>query len=146
MSVNSRETAGGWISRLLRLAVTSLFFAAAAGKWHGGSKTISQTFDFFQKTFEGTWLPDQLVTIHFYVTLFIEPLLVLWLIIGLALPLGWIVATLFMISLAFGMSVAGQHATASNNYIYVLIFCVGLYFSQFDSWRLSRLWSKRSKP
>jgi hypothetical protein len=78
------------------------------------------------------------VTVHAYATLFIEPLIVIWLITGFRLRIGWILASLFMISLAFGMAVAGKHDTAANNFNYVLICCVGLYLSQYDRFSLDR--------
>jgi uncharacterized membrane protein YphA (DoxX/SURF4 family) len=139
MAANSHETVGAWISRLLRLAVGSLFFSAAVRKLGGGAESIAKTVDYFQKTFEGTWLPGELVTAHAYATPFVEALIVLWLITGIFLAVGWVFATLFMITLAFGLSVAGEYGGAANDYTYVLIFCVGLYFSRFDSWRLSYL-------
>jgi uncharacterized membrane protein YphA (DoxX/SURF4 family) len=127
-----QEQVGKWVSLLLRLAVASLFFAAAVGKFKGGAASLSGVVGYFQQTFAETWLPKALVTLHARITPFIEATLFLWLLIGHRLRIGWIVAALFMTSLAFGMSVAGKHDVAAHNYTYVLMFCVGLYFSRYD--------------
>jgi uncharacterized membrane protein YphA (DoxX/SURF4 family) len=127
---------GVWVSVILRLAIAALFFAAAVGKWKGGWQGIEGVVGYFQQTFAATWLPRGMVTLHGYVTSFMEPLLVLWLVLGYRLKTGWIVAGLFMTTLAFGMSVAGKHDVAAHNFTYVLICCAGLYFSQYDRFSL----------
>lgn len=121
-----------WASLVVRLAIASLFFAAAVRKLQGGRETIQKTVDFFRTTFEDTWLPEILVTVHGYATPFVEAFIVIWLISGFRLKAAWIFTTLFMTSLAFGMSVAGEFASAANNYTYVLICCVGLLLSPYD--------------
>jgi uncharacterized membrane protein YphA (DoxX/SURF4 family) len=123
---------GQLASLALRFAVGSLFFAAAVRKLQGGSETIAKTVQYFQTTFENTWLPGPLVTMHAYATPFLEALIVIWLIIGFRLKAAWLFTTLFATSLAFGMSVAGNFDTAANNYNYVLVCCVGLLLSRFD--------------
>jgi uncharacterized membrane protein YphA (DoxX/SURF4 family) len=128
-----------WASLVLRLAVGSLFLAAAARKLGGGLETIQNTVGFFKTTFENTWLPAPLVTIHGYATPFIEALIVLWLISGFRLKAAWVFTALFTTSLAFGMSVAGNFDTASNNYTYVLICCAGLAVSGYDRIRIDAL-------
>ncbi len=141
MSENDRGDAadvGAWASFLLRLAMASLFFVAAVGKLQGGMKSVEATVGHFQKAFENTWLPKSLVTMHGYATPFIEALIVAWLLTGFKLKAGWIFTTLFLISLAFGMAVAGKHDVAGQNYMYVLFACVGLYFSRFDRFHLGR--------
>jgi uncharacterized membrane protein YphA (DoxX/SURF4 family) len=127
-----------WASLILRLAIAALFCAAAIGKYKGGMTSIRGTIAFFQSTFENTWLPGWMVTVHAYATLFIEPLIVIWLVTGFRLRIGWIVTCLFMISLAFGMLVAGKIDVAANNFNYVLICCAGLYLSQYDRFSLDR--------
>jgi len=137
--------AGQWASLVARLAIGSLFLAAAVRKLQGGMETIRKTVQYFQSTFESTWLPEKLVTLHAHATPFIEALIVLWLISGFRLKAGWVFTALFMTSLAFGMSVAGQFDTAANNYTYVLICCVGLWLSHYDRWRVDNLWG-RARP
>jgi uncharacterized membrane protein YphA (DoxX/SURF4 family) len=127
-----------WASLVVRLAIAALFCAAAVSKFKGGMTSIRGTISFFQSTFETTWLPGWMVTMHAYATLVIEPLIVIWLVTGFRLRIGWIVTCLFMISLAFGMAVAGKHDSAASNFNYVLICCVGLYLSQYDRFSLDR--------
>lgn len=131
-----------WISLVLRLAVGSLFLAAAVRKLKGGMASIQHTVQYFQTTFENTWLPETLVTVHAHATPFIEALIVIWLITGFRLKVAWVFTALFMTSLAFGMSVAGEFATAANNYTYVLICCAGLWMSRGDRLRVDNLWCR----
>jgi len=133
---------GQWASLVLRLAVGSLFFAAAVRKLQGGMETIQKTVGFFQTTFENTWLPAKLVSIHAYATPFVEALIVIWLISGFRLTAAWVFTTLFTTSLAFGMSVAGKFDTAADNYTYVLICCAGLLLSRYDRFRVDTLWTR----
>lgn len=135
-----------WASLVLRLAVGSLFFAAAVRKLHGGMETIQKTVAFFQTTFENTWLPAKLVSIHAYATPFVEALIVIWLISGFRLTAGWVFTALFTTSLAFGMSVAGKFDTAADNYTYVLICCAGLLLSRYDRFRVDTLWNCSPRP
>jgi uncharacterized membrane protein YphA (DoxX/SURF4 family) len=137
---------GQWASLVLRLAVGSLFFAAAVRKLQGGAETIQKTVRFFQTTFENTWLPATLVNIHAYATPFVEALIVIWLITGFRLMAPWVFAALFATSLAFGMSVAGKFDTAADNYTYVLICCAGLLLSRYDRFRWDSLWSRPARP
>ena len=130
---------GQWASLVIRLAVGSLFFAAAFRKLHGGTETIHKTVRFFQTTFENTWLPAKLVNIHAYATPFVEALIVIWLISGFRLTAAWVFTALFTTSLAFGMSVAGKFDTAEDNYTYVLICCAGLLLSRYDRFRVDML-------
>lgn len=142
---STKESVGSLVSLLLRLAVFSLFFAACVGKLKGGMTSVRGVVGFFQQTFAQTWLPMGLVTLHAYMTPFMEALISLWLLTGYRLRVGWTVTTLFMISLAFGMSVAGKIDTAAHNFNYVLICCAGLYFSRFDRYNAERLLSSK-KP
>lgn len=133
---------GQLASLVLRLAVASLFLAAAVRKLQGGMETIQKTVQYFQTTFENTWLPEMLVRIHAYATPFVEAAIVIWLIGGFRLKAAWIFTTLFTISLAFGMSVAGKFDTAANNYNYVLICCAGLLLSCYDRFRIDTIWGR----
>jgi len=138
------EDVGKWASLILRLAVASLFFAAAVRKLQGGTATIQKTLDFFHTTFEHTWLPHPLVTIHAYATPFIEAAIVIWLISGFRLTAAWGFTAAFVTSLAFGLSVAGEFNEAANDYNYVLICCVGLLVSRYDRLRIDTLWNTKA--
>ncbi|MFH1418832.1 MAG: MauE/DoxX family redox-associated membrane protein [Planctomycetota bacterium] len=131
---------------VLRLAVGSLFLAAAVRKLQGGGETIQKTVRFFRTTFENTWLPEKLVTAHVYATPFVETLIVVWLISGFRLRAAWVFAALFTASLAFGMSVAGKFNTAADNYTYVLNCCAGLLRSRCDRVRIDALWKRDPTP
>ena len=129
MSKGKIESEGCWISLILRLAVASLFAAAAIAKFQGGLESV---VGYFQSAFKDTWLPPALVTLHARLVPYIEAIIPIWLVSGFRLKLGWVATALFMVTLAFGMMVAKQYAVAADNYRYVLICCAGLYFSQFD--------------
>ncbi len=130
------RTEGCWASLILRLAVAALFFAAAVGKWMKGGPSV--TADGFVETFAGTWLPAPMVRVHGLLTPIIESVIPVWLVLGVKLKAGWIFTGLFLVTLAFGMSVAGKHDIAAANYNYVLIACIGLYLSQYDRINLDR--------
>jgi len=134
-----------WASVVLRLAVGSLFFAAAVRKLQGGAATIQNTVQYFKTTFENTWIPERMVTAHAYATPFIEALIVIWLISGFRLKAAWVCTALFATSLAFGMSVAGNFNTAADNYTCVLICCVGLLLSPHDRIGVDGLSGRSSK-
>ena len=137
---------GQLTSLVLRLAVGSLFLAAAVRKLQGGMETIQKTVRFFQTTFETTWLPEKLVNIHAYATPFVEAMIVIWLISGFRLKAAWVFTALFTTSLAFGMSVAGKFDTAADDYTYVLICCAGLLLSRYDQFRVVALWNRPPRP
>lgn len=134
---------GQLTSLVLRLAVGSLFLAAAVRKLQGGMETIQKTVRFFQTTFENTWLPEKLVTAHAYATPLVEAMIVIWLISGFRLKVAWVFAALFTTSLAFGMSVAGKFDTAADDYTYVMICCAGLLLSRYDRFRVDALWNRQ---
>jgi len=120
---------GCWISLILRVTIVSLLLPAGVAKFMGGLDGVVESF---QATFKETWLPMFLVTLHARAVPFVEIVLPVWLLVGIRLRLAWVVTSFFMVSLAFGMLVAKQYGIAANNYLYVLICCAGLYFSQFD--------------
>lgn len=121
-----------WISLILRIAVASLFVAAAVPKWVNGLAGLQGIVDYFAATFKDSWLPGPLVAAHARVVPFIEALIPVWLILGYRLRMAWAVTALFLVTLAFGMLVTREHAVAANNFLYVMIACWGLYFSQYD--------------
>ena len=65
---------------------------------------------------------------------FAEALIPIWLLSGVRLRAGWIFTAFLIISLAFGLIVAKQNA--SDNYCYVIMACVGLYMSRYDTCQL----------
>ena len=129
-------TEGKWISLILRLAMAALFLGAVVPKFQKGPESIVVLF---QSAFKDTWLPMRLVTLHARCVPWIEAGLVVWLIVGLRLRWAWIVAALFLTSLAFGMLVVEKGGVAASNFNYVLICCAGLYFSRFDRFSLDGL-------
>ena len=129
--MKENHTEGSWISLILRLAMASLFLGAVVPKFQHGLGSIVGAF---QAAFKDTWLPMRLVTLHTRCVPWIEAGLVIWLIIGFRLRWAWSVAGLFLTSLAFGMIVIGKGDVAAGNFSYVLISCVGLYFSRYDRW------------
>ena len=118
-----------WISFLLRISMASLFAVAAIGKFVGG---LGATVVRFQEIYKATWLPLWMVTPYAHVIVFLEVIVAVWLLSGYKLKEAWIFTSAVLISLAFGMAVAQQYATAADNYMYVVICCLGLYVSRFD--------------
>lgn len=132
-----------WISIILRISIFSLFAAAAISKFDGG---VAGTVAYFSSIFEGTWLPMILIKPYAAAVMFIEIGIAIWMLIGLRLRVAWMVTGLFTITLAFGMLVAGEYGTASDNYIYVLICCLGLLLSGYDHLNIDALvYEKNSK-
>ena len=117
-----------WISTILRLAMASLFLAAAVGKFIGG---IGATVTSIEGMFQGTWLPGPLVSIYARLLPYAELLIAVWLIVGTKLREAWIFTAFVLISLGFGLAVAKQ--PARDNYVLACVACAGLYFSRFDT-------------
>ena len=118
-----------WISFILRISMASLFAVAAIGKFVGG---IGATVTRFEEIYKATWLPLWMVTPYAHTIAFAEVIVAVWLLSGYKLKEAWIFTAAVLISLAFGMAVAQQYATAADNYIYVVISCLGLYLSRYD--------------
>src|SRR3989338_4657615 len=129
MSTEKGDCAGCGISLLLRISMIVLFGTAGLDKFAGG---LDNVVGYFQATFKDTWLPMPLVTFHARITPFVEVLIALWLLVGYRLKLAWMVTGLFTITLAFGMLVGKQVPFVANNFFYVFLFCVGLYFCGQD--------------
>jgi len=118
------------ISVVLRLSFFALFFAAAASKVGNG---ISGTIGWYESIFAKTWLPNILVTVHASVIMVLEFVLAFWLFSGIKLRWAWVVTALTLVSMAFGMGVAGKWDVANDNFLYVGLSLIGLVFSQFDN-------------
>jgi hypothetical protein len=142
--LNDEREVGAWASLLMRLAIAALFLAAAVPKFSEGRKGLDNIVHYFQTSFEKTWLPKPLVTLQARLTPFIEALIVVWLITGWRLMTGWVVTSIFLISLAFGMAVAGKGDVAAHNFVYVLMAVAGLYLSRFDRFNVDSLGRGRS--
>ncbi len=133
---------GCWISLIVRVAMASLFAAAAIPKWMGGPESMVEPF---RAMFKESWFPRGLVDFPARILPSVETLLPIWLLTGRRLRDAWIVTALFLVSLAFGMAVAKQGDTAAHNYLLVLIACAGLYFSPDDKIGIDLLLKRRKK-
>ena len=129
MHIDKEHAEQCWISFILRVAMASLFGVAALSKFMGG---VEVTANYIQGMFKGSFLPATLVTPYAYALPFAEALVALWLLSGIKLRAAWIFTAFVLISLAFGLVVAKQ-PTAADVYLYVVIACIGLYFSRYDS-------------
>ena len=129
MCVNKNHPEENWISIILRILMISLFAPAAADKFMGGLDNVVVRFT---TMFQDTLLPNSLVVLHARLIPWAESLLVIWLLVGFRLRAGWIYTAFVSLSLAFGMVVAKQYAIAMGNYVYVVIACMGIYFSRYD--------------
>jgi uncharacterized membrane protein YphA (DoxX/SURF4 family) len=129
------HTEEAWISLILRLAIASLFGAAAVNKFVGGTEGVVK---YFESIFATTWLPASMVTLQAQAVPYVEALIAIWLVLGCFLRVGWIFTSLFMISLAFGMTVAQKYDSAMHNYILVFVCTMGLYYSKFDRFSLGK--------
>ena len=133
------HTEGCWVSLILRLAMATLFIGAVVPKWTAPPGSLVASFE---AMFKDTWLPMELVRMKARAVPWIETILPIWLILGFRLRWAWVATALFLTSLAFGMVVA-KAPNAALTYLYVLIACVGLYFSQFDKLNLGCLFGKK---
>lgn len=117
------------ISVILRFSMGTLFLGAAIIKVNGG---ISGSIAYYMSMFEKSIFPVFLVKAHASVIMLIEFALALWLFSGIKLKEAWISSALILISLAFGMIFVYKFDVASDNYIYVLISCLGILLSPYD--------------
>ena len=118
-----------WISIILRIAMSSLFFVAAVNKFVMG---LDISAGYIIGTFSKTWLPAFVVAPYAHALPFVEIVIAFWLFSGQHLKKAWVFTAFVLISLAFGMAIAQQYAIAASNYVYVVIACAGLYVSRYD--------------
>ena len=128
-----------WISLILRLMVASLFAVAAVAKFQAG---LGVTAQHFVKVFEQTWLPAPLVALQAVLIPYFEVIIPVWLLLGIRLKEAWIFAALVSLSLAFGMAVVRGYGVAADNYFYVFLCCLGIYFSSYDRFSIDGLKKK----
>ncbi|MCB9756876.1 MAG: hypothetical protein H6753_00450 [Candidatus Omnitrophica bacterium] len=129
MNTNKEYSELSWISIILRVAMSSLFLVAGINKFATG---LGYSAEQIMLSFSKTWLPGFLVAPYAYALPFVEIVLALWIFSGQYIKKAWITAAFVLTTLAFGMVVAGQHAIAASNYVYVVIACLGLYVSRYD--------------
>jgi uncharacterized membrane protein YphA (DoxX/SURF4 family) len=124
-----------WGVFLLRFSLGMLFFTAGLNKFIGGLAGARQGI---AGMFAKTWLPPWSVSLFAGVLPYFEVLFGALLVVGLfriaVLPL----ASLLMLSLTFGMLVAGQNAVVAYNMIYVFMFAAAAA-SRWDLIALDRL-------
>ena len=128
-----------WISLILRLSVASLFTVAAIAKFQAGLEVTAQHF---VKVFEQTWLPSLLVKLQATLIPYVEVIIPIWLLLGFKLKAAWIFAAFMSLTLAFGMAVIRGYGVAADNYFYVFLCCLGIYFSSYDRFSLDGLQKK----
>lgn len=122
------------ISLILRISIGLLFLGAAIIKVQGG---IDGSIAYYMSMFKESIFPEFLVKIHASMIMFLEFALGLWLLSGLKLKYAWIASALTLISLAFGMIFVYKFDVVSDNFIYVLITCLGIYIEPYDKFRMN---------
>lgn len=116
-----------WISLILRIAMASLFFVAALGKFMMG---LDGTSGYILSAFKDTFLPSWMLAPYSYILPFAEALIAVWLLTGYKLRTGWVFTAFVLVTLAFGLAVSKQ--SAADVYIYILVACLGIYLSRYD--------------
>ena len=129
MNMDKDHVVLSWVSLILRIAMASMFAVASLMKFTMGLENAAA---YIVDMFKDTFLPVGLVSIYAHVIPFVEAAITLWLLIGVRLREAWIFTAFVMISLAFGMVVTKQFGTASSNYFYVAMACMGIYLSRYD--------------
>jgi hypothetical protein len=127
--INKNDPELSWISLILRAAVVSIFAVAAFGKFSAG---LGNYADHMAGMFKDTFLPDWLLIPYINILPFAETLIAIWLLVGINLRYAWIFTALVLLSLGFGMVVAKQGSVASENYLYMMMACLGIYLSKYD--------------
>lgn len=118
-------------SLLLRVAFAALFLSTAIPKLQNPKGTA----EYFDGLFAKTWLPGFMVRGMSALAGPVELLIAIWLLVGWQLPIAWLVAGLWTVGLAFGMSVASQFQQAAANFIYIGLCAAGILLSAFDPFR-----------
>lgn len=118
-----------WISLILRIAVASIFAVAAYGKFAAGFGNYAASMT---GMFKDSVLPGWLLMPYINILPFAETLLAVWLLVGIKLRAAWIFTAFVLLTLGFGMIVIRQGAIASENYIYMMMACLGIYLSKYD--------------
>jgi uncharacterized membrane protein YphA (DoxX/SURF4 family) len=118
------------ISLILRVSIGTLFLGAALIKVSGG---IDGSITHYLSLLGKSILPSFLIKAHASVIMLVEFVLAFWLFSGFKLKWAWIASSLTLLSLAFGMIFAYKFDVVSDNIIYILITCLGLYLTPYDN-------------
>ncbi len=116
------------ISLILRLAIALIFAVAALSKFMMG---LDASVLALTGMFKDAFLPAPLVTLYAQLLPFVEAIIAVWLLSGVKLKEAWLFTAITLLSLGFGLMVAKQ--SAADVYIFVLMACAGLHFSQHDT-------------
>ena len=136
MHIDKENAELSWISLILRVAMGSLLAVAAYGKFSGlGTYTTMIT-----GMFKGTFLPGWLLSPYVNLLPYAEALAAIWLLVGVKLREAWVFTAFLLVSLAFGVVVAKQ--SAADNFVFVLVACLGLYVSRYDACALGKCCKK----
>ena len=121
------------ISLVLRLSIGTLFLGAGIIKVQGG---IDGNITYYMSIFEKSIFPHTLIKAHASVIMIVEFILAVWLFSGVQLKKAWFASITILISLAFGMIFVYKFDVVSDNYIYVLISCLGVALTPYDSYKI----------
>lgn len=130
--MNKTCTKESCISLILRLSFVALFGNAALSKFMMG---LGASADHMITMFKATWLPEPLVSAYAFMLPWVEAIIAIWLLLGVRLKEAWCLAGLTLISLGFGLMVT-QSPVSANIYIFILVACAGIYFSDFDDCKI----------
>jgi len=128
---------------LIRFGLGLLFFVAGLGKFLKGAAGVSAGI---VTMFKETWLPFFMIEPYAYVLPYLELAIGVLLLLGLFRLLALTVGGLLMLSLAFGMLVAGQGDVAAHNLIDVMLFAAALFTSPWDRIKLDSLLFRGKVP
>ncbi len=103
-----------------RLTFGTWLFYVGLAKWLGGAAGFVA---FITSAFSKTWIPEPLLLLTGWGILIAEPLLGIWLVLGLTKRWAWISAAGLMFLLTFGQTVIKEHSTVANNWQY-LVLCL----------------------
>lgn len=118
-----------WAAFLLRFSLGMLSFVAGLNKFISGPANFRGALE---GMFSKTWLPPFLYVQFANVLPYAEVILGLLIIIGLFRFYALVLGSLLMLSLTFGMIVAGKNDVVSANMIYVALYAATLFTSAWD--------------
>jgi len=115
-----------------RWALGVLMFFAGLGKIIGGVGGFVNGY--LVPAFSKTFLPAGLVAAYGYAVPFVELLVGILLLTGIARNSALMLNGVLLISLAFGQMLLQQHGTVANIFIYILLTMIVLYAGKYDTW------------
>ncbi len=101
-----------------RLTFGTWLFYVGLAKWLGGSVGF---VGFIASAFSKTWIPEPLLLLTGWGILLAEPVIGIWLVLGLTKRWAWISAAALMFLLTFGQTVIKEHSTVANNWQYFVL-------------------------